>query len=118
MYGSPYDPINGLVKPNQPSSYYESILAPFKKYEMLVVGGYKRFIVETMYGKVACPGTCGVYASQPSFAMIDTRSLDVSFEEFDFESGKVGNDIKDRLTELSEDELDTISGILHHGRFI
>ncbi len=118
VYGSPYDPINGFVKPNQPSSYYESMLAPFRKYEMLVVGGYERFVVETMYGKVVCPGTCGIYAGQPSFAMIDTRSLDVSFEEFDFESSKVENDVKDRLTELSEDELNTILNVLHHGRFV
>ncbi len=112
VYGSPYDPINGKVLPNQPSSYYESILAPFRKYEMLIVGGYERFVAETAYGKVACPGACGVYANQPSFAVIDTRSLDVSFEDFDFETGNVERDIRERLPEETVEE---VIDILHHG---
>ncbi len=112
VYGSPYDPINGFVKPNQPSSYYESILSPFRKYEMVVVGGYERFVAETMHGKIACPGACGVYANQPSFAVIDTRSLDVSFEEFDFETGDVERSIRERLP---EDCIEKIIDILHHG---
>lgn len=111
VYGSPFDPINGNVLPNQPSSYYESILAPFRKYEMIIVGGYERFVAETMYGKIACPGVCGI-ARNPSFAIIDSRSLDVSFEEFEFEASDVEREVKERMKDL---DVEAIIDFLYHG---
>ncbi len=111
VYGSPFDPINGKVLPNQPSSYYESLLSPFRKYEMVVVGGYERFIAETMHGKIACPGALGI-ADNPSFALIDTRGLDVSFEDSDFEAGEVEKAIKERLKDL---DVERITDFLYHG---
>ncbi len=110
-YGSPFDPINGEVLPNQPSSYYESVLSPFKKFEMLVVGGYEPFVAETPYGKIVCPGVCGFYrrGNSPTFAVIDTRSLDVSFYDFDFDRGVVERKIKEEG--LPED----VVRVLHHG---
>jgi predicted phosphodiesterase len=110
VYGSPFDPINGFVKPNQPSSYYESLIAPFKKYEMIIVAGYERFVAETIHGKIVCPGSCGIYSdTKPSFAVIDTRSLDVSFEEFDFEKKVVEDKIKE------EGLPEEVIKILYHG---
>ncbi len=110
-YGSPFDPINGEVLPNQPSSYYEQLLAPLKKYEMLIVGGYEPFIAETPYGKVVCPGVCGFYTkgTSPTFALIDTRSLDASIYDFDFDRGEVEKRIKE------ENLPEEIVRILHHG---
>ena len=110
-YGSPFDPINGEVLPNQPSSYYENLLAPFKKFEMLVVGGYEPFIAETQYGKIVCPGVCGFYrrGNSPTFALIDTRSLDVSFYDFDFDRGVVERKIKE------EGLPEEVISILYHG---
>ena len=58
---------------------------------MLIVGGYKPFVTETSYGKVVCPEICGFYrkGESPTFALIDTRSLDVSFYEFEFDRVKL-----------------------------
>ena len=111
VYGSPFDPINGEVLPNMPTSYYEQFLAPLKKYEMIIVGGYKPFVAETSYGKMVCPGVCGFYrkGEKPTFALIDTRSLDVSFYDFEFDRGKVEGKIKEE--KLPEE----VVKILHHG---
>ncbi len=110
-FGSPFDPINGEVLPNQPSTYYEQFLAPLKKYEMLIVGGYEPFVAETSYGKVVCPGVCGFYrkGESPTFALIDTRSLDVSFYDFEFDRGEVERKIRE------ENLPEEIIKILHHG---
>ncbi len=110
-YGCPFDPIHGEVLPNQPTSYYEQIIRPFKKYEMIVVGGHEPFIAETTYGKIVCPGTCGIYtkASNPTFALIDTRNLDVSIYDFEFDTGEVEKKIKE------ENLPEEIVRILHHG---
>ena len=107
-YGSPFDPINGRVLPNQPSTYYDQFLSPLKEYEMLVVGGYEPFVAETKHGKVVCPGSCGIYP-KPTFVLIDTRGLDVSFYEFEFDRGMVERRIKE------ENLPDDLMRILHHG---
>ena len=95
-YGSPFDLLKGEVLPNQPSTYYETILSPIRKYEMLVVAGSERFVAETKYGKVVCPGAVGYYKREekPSFAVIDTRNLDVYFEDLDFKRSEVEERIK------------------------
>ncbi len=105
-YGTPFDPIGSSVLPNQPSTYYDQL--PLKEYEMLIVGGYEPFVAETQHGKVVCPGACGVYP-RPTFVLIDTRGLDVSFYEFEFDRGGVERRIREEG--LPED----LIRILHHG---
>ncbi len=110
-YGKPFN-IHADVLPKMPLSYYESIMASIKKYEMLVVAGYEPFLAETVYGKVVCPGGLihrkGV---KPSFAVIDTASLDVSFHEFDY----ARKEVEDRLREVKPPELERLVDILYHG---
>ena len=107
VYGDPFDPIGGEVLPEMATSYYEKFIAPFK-YEMIVVGSRKPFIAETTYGKVVGVGVAGLKGS-PTFALIDTRNLDVSFYDFDFDVGEVEKKIKE------ENLPEEIVKILHHG---
>ena len=107
VFGDPFDPIGGEVLPNMPTSYYEKFLAPFK-YEIMVVGSRKPFIAETVHGKIVGVGVCGLKES-PTFALIDTRNLDVSFYDFDFDAGEVERRIEEE--NLPKELVD----ILHHG---
>ncbi len=112
VYGSPFNPISGQVKPKQPTAYYENIMAPFRKYEMIVVAGKEEFLVETRYGKIVCPGTVSFYQKErkPTYAIIDTRSLDVHFGAFDFKKSEVEGRIKEE--NLPEEALE----LLYHGK--
>jgi len=96
-----------------PLSYYESIMSSIKKYEMLVVAGYEPLLAETVYGKIVCPGGVGIHRKKmkPSFAVVDTASLDVSFHEFDYAK----KEVEDRLKELKPPELDRLLDMLYHG---
>jgi len=112
IYGEPFNPIGEEVKPKMPTSYYESLLAPLRKYEMLVVAGPMSFIAETRYGKVICPGSAGlqpVKNSKPSLAIIDTDNMYVAFDDFEFSK----KDVEDKIREynLPSELID----ILHHG---
>ncbi len=111
-YGKPFN-IHSEVLPKMPLSYYESIMAAVRKYEMLVVAGYEPFLAETKYGKIACPGGLGVHKKglKPSFAIIDTASLDISFHEFEYAK----KEVEDRLRELNPPELDKLVDFLYHG---
>ena len=112
VYGSPFDPIRGEVKPKQPTSYYESILAPFRKYKLLIVAGKEEFIAETAYGKVVCPGALGFYQREkkPSYAIVDSKTLDVYFGNIEFDRAKVESRIKE--SGLPEEVVE----ILYHGK--
>lgn len=111
-YGSPFDLLKGEVLPSQPTAYYETILSPIRKYEMLAVAGNDRFVVETKYGKIVCPGVIGYYrrGEKPSFAVIDTRNLDVYFEEVEFRRSEVEERIK--AEKLPEEFVN----FLYHGK--
>ncbi len=112
VYGSPFDPIKGEVKPKQPTSYYENILAPLKKYELLIVGGKEEFVAETVYGKIVCPGALGFYQrdKKPSYAVIDARTLDVYFGTIEFKKTEVEERIK--AESLPKEVLE----VLYHGK--
>ena len=111
-YGKPFN-IHSEVKPKMPLSYYESIMSSIKKYEMLVVAGYEPLLAETVYGKIVCPGGTGIHKRnmKPSFAVIDTASLDVSFHEFDY----ARKEVEDRLRELELPEFNKLLDLLYHG---
>ncbi len=111
-YGKPFE-VNSEVLPKMPLSYYESIMAAIKKYEMLVVAGYEPFLAETIYGKVVCPGGVGVQKKgfNASFAVIDTTTLDVSFYEFDYEK----KEVEDKIKELKPPEYEKLIDLLYHG---
>ncbi len=112
VYGSPFDPLKGRVEAKMPTSYYESIMAPIRKYEMVVVGGTDEFVAETVYGKVVCPGAIGFYrkGKKPSYAVVDTKTLDVYFGTIDFKRSEVEERIKE--ANLPGEVLD----ILYHGK--
>ncbi len=112
-YGSPFDLLKGEVLPRQPTSYYEAMLSPIRKYEMLIVAGSERFVAETKYGKVVCPGALGYYRrdEKPSFAVVDTRDLDVYFTDIDFRRSEVEERIK------SEGLPEEFTKFLYHGKF-
>ncbi|RUM32732.1 MAG: metallophosphatase family protein [Archaeoglobus sp.] len=111
-YGKPFN-IHSEVKPKMPLSYYESIMASIRKSEMLIVAGYEPFIAETTYGKVVCPGGAGLHKKglKPSFAVIDTTNLDVSFHEFSYSK----KDVEDRIRELMPPEFEELVSLLYHG---
>ncbi len=112
VYGEPFNPTGKDVRPKMPTSYYESLLAPLRKYEMLVVAGPVPFIAETRYGKVVCPGSAGfqpVKYSKPRLAIIDTDNMNVNFEEFEFNK----RDVEERIKELKLPN--ELIDILHHG---
>ncbi|AEA47497.1 metallophosphoesterase family protein [Archaeoglobus veneficus] len=112
VYGEPFNPTGEDVKPKMPTSYYESLLAPLRKYEMLVVAGPIPFIAETRYGKVVCPGSAGfqpIKDSKPSFAIIDTDNMYVAFDDFEYSK----KDVEDRIKEY--DLPSELIDLLHHG---
>lgn len=86
------------LKPKMPVSYYENFLEPLRTYEVVVIGGRTHYVAETRYGKVICPGSCGLKPTRdarPHFAVIDTVNTDVSFFEFDFEKTYTYKKIKE-----------------------
>ncbi len=66
----------------------------------------RKNLAETTYGKVVSVGVSGLKRS-PTFAVIDTRNLNISF--YDFDAREVEKKIKEES--LPEE----IVKILHHG---
>ncbi len=98
VYGSPFDPFGGVVLPDQPTSYYNSIMRAVKDYEMLFVAS-PRYPVNAMtrYGRVVCPGSIGYppdKGHRPTFALVDTDTLHVRFFEVDYDKGVVEDRIR------------------------
>ncbi|MFA4640029.1 metallophosphatase family protein [Pyrococcus kukulkanii] len=113
VYGSPINPFDGEVLPDQPTSYYEAIMRPVKEYEMLIVAS-PRYPVDAMtrYGRVVCPGSVGFPPAREhkaTFALIDAETLRVKFVEVDYDKKIIEERIKnERLP-------DDIIRILYHG---
>lgn len=100
------------LKPRMSVSYYEKFLEPLRTYEAVVVGGRAHYVVETRYGKVVCPGSCGLKPTRdtgPHFSVIDTVNTDVSSFEFNFEKTNTYQKIKE--LKLPEETID----LLYHG---
>ncbi|AIF69955.1 phosphatase-like protein [Palaeococcus pacificus DY20341] len=116
VYGSPLDPINGEVLPEQPSTYYDAIMRPMKKYEILFVASPKWPVnAPTRYGRVICPGSVGLPPAKEhkaTFAIVDVDTLHTKFIEVDYESEKRLIEEKIRKEGLPEE----IIKILYHGR--
>jgi len=85
IYGDPFNPVNGQILPKQPTTYYEQFTSPLK-YDLIAVSSKEPFIAETMHGKIVCVGSSGFSyrGNNPVFAVVDTKTTDVSFFEFDF----------------------------------
>jgi len=112
VYGDPFNPVNGEIQPKRSSAYYEQFLAPFKKYEVIVVAGREPFVAETKYGRLVCPGSAGlqpIRGTNPTFAVIDTRTTDVAIFEFEFSK----SDVEERIKEAGLPE--QIKELLYHG---
>ncbi len=54
------------LNPRKSVSYYEKFLEPLRTYEAVVVGGRTHYVVETRFGKVICPGSCGMKPTRDS----------------------------------------------------
>ncbi|AEC52443.1 hypothetical protein PNA2_1529 [Pyrococcus sp. NA2] len=113
VYGSPINPFDGEVLPDQPTSYYEAIMRPVKEYEMLIVAS-PRYPVDamTMYGRVVCPGSLGFPPAREhkaTFALIDVESLKVKFVEVSYDKKIIEERIK------SEGLPEEVIKILYHG---
>ncbi|CAB49886.1 metallophosphoesterase family protein [Pyrococcus abyssi] len=113
VYGSPINPFDGEVLPDQPTSYYEAIMRPVKEYEMLIVAS-PRYPVEamTMYGRVVCPGSVGFPPAREhkaTFALIDAETLKAKFIEVDYDKRIIEERIR------SEGLPEEIIRILYHG---
>lgn len=110
VYGSPLNPIEGTVLPEQPQSYYEVLMRPMRRYELLLVGSSKLpFEAFTRYGKVISPGSLGIVPSREqnsTFALLNTEKLDAKFIEFEYEKKIIEEKI--RSGELVK--------LLYHGR--
>jgi diadenosine tetraphosphatase ApaH/serine/threonine PP2A family protein phosphatase len=114
VYGSPLNPFEGRVLPEQPSSYYEALMRPIKDYEMLLVAS-PRYPVNAMtrYGRVVCPGSIGLppgKAHRATFALVDTETLHTKFIEVEYDKKLVEDRVKNEG--LPED----LVRILYHGR--
>jgi diadenosine tetraphosphatase ApaH/serine/threonine PP2A family protein phosphatase len=114
IYGSPLNPFGGEVLPDQPGSYYDSIMRPVKEYEMLFVSSPRYpFTTMTRYGRIVCPGTLGFPPKRElkeSFALVDGETLRVKFIEVDYNKKLVEERI--RAKGLPEE----IVRILYHGK--
>ncbi|ASJ02265.1 metallophosphoesterase [Thermococcus profundus] len=98
VYGSPMDPLNGEILPDQPTSYYETIMRPVKDYEVLFVSS-PRYPVNAMtrYGRVVCPGSLGHPPGREhkeTFALVDVDTLHTKFIEIDYDKKIVEERIK------------------------
>lgn len=114
VYGSPLNPFEGKVLPDQPTSYYESIMRPVKDYEILLVSSPKYPVnAMTRYGRVVCPGSIGYPPGREhkaTFALIDVDTLHTKFIEVDYNKKLVEERIK--MEGLPEE----LIRILYHGR--
>ncbi|WP_456368963.1 metallophosphoesterase family protein [Thermococcus sp.] len=92
VYGSPLNPFEGQVLPDQPTSYYEAIMRPVKDYEILFVASPKYPVnAMTRYGRVICPGSIGYPPSKnhkATFALVEVDTLHTKFIEVDYEDEK------------------------------
>jgi len=98
VYGSPLNPFEGKILPDQPTSYYESIMRPFKDYELLFVASPRYPLnVMTRYGRVVCPGSVGYPSGKnhkTTFALVEVETLHVKFVEVDYDKGLVEERIR------------------------
>lgn len=110
VYGDPFNPVNGEILPKKSTSYYEQYTSPLK-YDLIAVSSKEPFIAETKYGKVVCVGSAGFSyrGNKPVFSVIDTKTTDISFFEFEF-SKKI---VEDKIREVGLPE--EIVGILYRG---
>ncbi len=79
---------------NHPT-YYEAKFADLKKYEVIAVAGREPYAVNAKIGKIVCPGIAGL-GKEPTFALVDTKTLHVSFETFSYNI----KEVEDRIREL------------------
>ncbi|RLI79002.1 metallophosphatase family protein [Archaeoglobales archaeon] len=93
VYGDPFNPVNGEILPKKPTSYYEQFTSPLK-YDLIVVSSKEPFIAETRHGKIVCAGS--IVRQTPTFAVIDTKTTDVSFFDFEFNRKSVEDRIKEK----------------------
>ncbi|WP_010478991.1 metallophosphoesterase family protein [Thermococcus zilligii] len=114
VYGSPLNPFDGEVLPDQPTSYYGAIMRPVKDYEILFVSS-PRYPVNAMtrYGRVVCPGSVGYPPGREhraTFALVDVDTLHTKFIEVEYNKKLIEEKIK---TEGLPEE---IIKVLHHGK--
>ncbi|WP_461866470.1 metallophosphoesterase [Thermococcus sp.] len=114
VYGSPLNPFEGRVLPEQPTSYYESIMRSVKDYEILLVSSPKYPVnAMTRYGRVVCPGSIGFPPGKEhraTFALIDVDTLHTKFIEVDYDKRTIEERIK------KEELPPELIKILYHGR--
>lgn len=114
VYGSPLDPIGGEVLPEQPQSYYEALMRPMRRYELLLIGSSKLPLEAfTRYGKVISPGSLGLVPSKgqnSTFAILNTEKLDAKFIEVGYERKIIEEKIK------REGLPGELVKLLYHGR--
>ncbi|NJE00033.1 metallophosphatase family protein [Thermococcus sp. LS1] len=114
VYGSPLNPFEGVVLPDQPTSYYESIMRPVKDYEILLVASPKYPVnAMTRYGRVVCPGSVGFPPGKEhkaTFALVDVDTLHTKFIEVDYDKKLIEERIK------KEGLPEELIRILYHGK--
>jgi len=116
IYGSPFNPFEGQILPDQPTSYYEAIMRPVKDYEILFVASPKYPVnAMTRYGRVICPGSIGYPPTKnhrATFALVDVDTLHAKFIEVDYDDEKKLIEEKIRKESLPEE----LVRILYHGK--
>jgi len=114
VYGSPLNPFEGKVLPEQPTSYYEAIMRAVKDYEILFVASPKYPVnAMTRYGRVVCPGSVGFPPGREhraTFALVDVETLHTKFIEVDYDKKLVEERIK--KAGLPEE----LVRVLYHGK--
>ena len=114
VYGSPLNPFEGKILPEQPTPYYEALMRPVKEYEILLVSSPKYPVnAMTRYGRVICPGSVGFPPGREhkaTFALIDTGTLHAKFIEVDYDKRLIEERIK------KENLPAELIKVLYHGR--
>ena len=114
VYGSPLNPFEGKVLPEQPTSYYEALMRPVKDYEILFVASPKYPVnAMTRYGRVICPGSIGFPPGKEhkaTFALVDVDTLHTKFIEVDYDKKLIEERI--RREGLPEE----LVRVLYHGK--
>ncbi|ADC65443.1 conserved hypothetical protein [Ferroglobus placidus DSM 10642] len=108
-----FDPTGEEADHWKSEEYYDKVIEEFERADIKIIGGKEPFIKVTQHGKVVCPGNAGVRNSReddPTFAVIDTRNLDVWIEEFSFDFKLV----EDRIKEYELPE--ALVHVLYHGK--
>lgn len=113
-YGS-IDKPESMPREDEPPSYYESMFGVLKKYEVIAVAGKKHYVVNTKIGKIVCPGMLGV-GREPTFALVDTKTLAVSFESYSYNV----KEVEDRIGELdvSKNAREMLKEVLYRKRVL